>query len=239
MLGLKLDHVSKSGLSLTFRLPQWGGWMYYWIVIRLLIFLILVKQVKFTFSKHFLENAWEKWPEIWNVEVSLPHSKFIRLWSWSVDFPHFGAILTLWNRLNFGFLWIFFRIHGRNGIKFGMLMYPDQLWSWLHFGHSDIFVVSRQFLENPWEEWAKILYAGVSWQPSQLIRNVDLPHFCHDRSMVPCQTEWLSVAKGATAIRSPDLLAHLYLVISDEMKRQTLAYEDYQVNEWGISLTIM
>ena len=32
------------------------------------------------------------------------------------------------------FLVIFFRMHGRNGLKFNLLMYPDHLFSWLYFG---------------------------------------------------------------------------------------------------------
>ena len=34
---------------------------------------------------------------------------------------------------NLGFPCILRRTHGRNGLKFGMLVYPDDLQSWLHF----------------------------------------------------------------------------------------------------------
>ena len=55
--------------------------------------------------------------------------------------------------------------------------------------------------------------------------------------MVLCQSDWPLTAKGATAIRYLDLVVHLYLVISEEMKRQNLAYENYPVAERGVSLT--
>ena len=32
--------------------------------------------------------------EIWLVDVSISPAELIRFWSWSVDFPHCGAILT-------------------------------------------------------------------------------------------------------------------------------------------------
>ena len=40
----------------------------------------------------------------------------IRFWSQSVDFLHFGPILTEWNRSNLGFPTILFRTNGRNVI---------------------------------------------------------------------------------------------------------------------------
>ena len=44
----------------------------------------------------------------------------ISLWSWSVDFPHFGGILTQ-------FLCIFGRTHGKNVLKFDRLIFPEYL----------------------------------------------------------------------------------------------------------------
>ena len=75
------------------------GWYYCHC---LLIFLLLVplwlcKTGQFEVSRHFLENAWEEWPEFWHADVSQPPSELIRFWSCSVDFPHFGAPLTWWN----------------------------------------------------------------------------------------------------------------------------------------------
>ena len=54
-------------------------------------------------SRHLPENAWREWPEILHTDVSWPLSELIRLWSWSVDFPPFGATLTLWNGSIWGF----------------------------------------------------------------------------------------------------------------------------------------
>ena len=63
----------------------------------LLVPLWLCKTGQFEVSRHFLENAWEEWPEFWHADVSQPPSELIRFWSCSVDFPHFGAPLTWWN----------------------------------------------------------------------------------------------------------------------------------------------
>ena len=73
-----------------------------------------------------------EWPEIWHADVFWPPSKLIKFRSWSVDFPF---LLSFWNRSNLGSLAIFFRRHGRNGLQFDMLMYPDYLFNCLHFGH--------------------------------------------------------------------------------------------------------
>ena len=96
----------------------------------------LVKRVKFGVSVHFLKNTWREWPENLHTDVSWPPSKLVRLWSWSVDFSHFGVILTWWNRSNLGFLGISWRTHWGNGLKFCMLMYPNHRQNWLDYGHS-------------------------------------------------------------------------------------------------------
>ena len=94
-----------------------------------------MKQAKFATSGHFLENAREEWPELWHADASWPPSEFFKFWPWSLDFPHFGIILTKWNRSNLGFMALFFRMHGRNGSKFDMQMYPDCIFNCLHFSH--------------------------------------------------------------------------------------------------------
>ena len=65
----------------------------------LLIFLIwrhfnYMKQVKLAIFRNLLETAGEEWPRISHVDVFWPPSELIVFWSWSVDFPHFGVILT-------------------------------------------------------------------------------------------------------------------------------------------------
>ena len=55
------------------------------------------------------------------------------------DFNHSLLIFLLWhnfdlrNGTHFGFPGILWRTHGRNGLKFGMLMDPDKLHTWLDF----------------------------------------------------------------------------------------------------------
>ena len=114
----------------------------------------------------------------------------------SIDFPPLCTIFTWWNWSNSGFLGVFLRMHGSNNLKFGKLMYFDQLENWLHFGHGLLIFLllaplwlsetgqiwdSRPFLENTWEEWPEFWHADVSRPPSELIGfwlcSVDFPHF--------------------------------------------------------------
>ena len=88
------------------------------------------------------------------------------------------------------FLVIFWRTDEWNGIKYGMLMYPDPFkpghilamvcWLssvWHHFDLMKLakFYVSGNFLQNAWEEWCEIWYAGISWSSSELMRFWLLP----------------------------------------------------------------
>ena len=68
-------------------------------------------------------NAWKDWPEIGHVDVSWQFLGLIRIWSWSVDFPYFDLVKLI----------IFWRMHRRGGLKFGMLLHPDHLLDWLDF----------------------------------------------------------------------------------------------------------
>ena len=97
-----------------------------------------------------------------------------------------GRIWGFWEKqIEFGVSWYFWRTHGRNDLKFGMLIYPDHLHILLHFRH-DLLIfpimapfrlwnesnvwVSCHFLGNTWREWPEIYNANVSWPPSELIR---------------------------------------------------------------------
>ena len=69
-----------------------------------------------------------------------------------LDFGHGMLIFLIWvplwhvKQVKFGGSGIFFRTHGRNGLKFDMLMYPDHLWNWLHSGHGLlIFLILAPF----------------------------------------------------------------------------------------------
>ena len=144
-----------------------------------------MKRVKFGVSGHFLENAWREWPEILHADVSWPPSELISSRSRSVDFCHFGTILTWWNRSNLVFPGISWRTHWGNGLKYGVLLYPDHLQNWLDYGYGLViysnfgaililvkrvkFGVSRHFLENPLRKWPEILNADVSSPLSELI----------------------------------------------------------------------
>ena len=86
-----------------------------------------------SYHKHefLLQSLWMPWNlTCWRI---LTTSELIRFWSSSVDFSHFGIILTQWNRPNLQLLDIFWSTHGRNGLNFGMLMYPDHLQNLLNF----------------------------------------------------------------------------------------------------------
>ena len=63
------------------------------------IFLILApfwlsETVQIWGFRDFLQNAWEEWPKIWHADVSLPPLELITFGSWSIGFPHLGAIFT-------------------------------------------------------------------------------------------------------------------------------------------------
>ena len=95
----------KSGMLMYPDHPQ--HWLDYGCA--LLIFLILAvfrlseKGQICGFRNIFLLNAWKEWPDIWHADVSWEPSEMIRLWSWSVYYPHFGGILTSWDSSNFQF----------------------------------------------------------------------------------------------------------------------------------------
>ena len=75
----------------------------------------------------------------------------------------FGFILAKWNRSNLGSLAIFFRMHGRNGMQFDMLMYPDYLFNCSHFGHGLLIFL---ILAGIWmSERSHICsFHGFSWE---------------------------------------------------------------------------
>ena len=110
-------------------------------------------------------------------------------------FNNFGAILTSWKGSNLGFPGIIRRTHGGNGLKFCTLMYLDHLQNWLVYGHGLwIYLILALFwLSETGQIWGfraypgermegnEILYADVSWPPSELIgsgsRSVDFCNF--------------------------------------------------------------
>ena len=68
---------------------------------------------------------------------------FLATFCWLSSFWHNYALAK---QIKFGISGIFFRTHGRKGLKFDMLVYPDRLWEWLHFGHDLlIFLILAAF----------------------------------------------------------------------------------------------
>ena len=55
----------------------------------------------------------------------------VAIYWYSSFWRHFDLV----KQLKFGVSGIFFRTHGRNSLKFNILMYPHHLWNWLHSGH--------------------------------------------------------------------------------------------------------
>ena len=121
-----------------------------------------VKRVKFGVSGHFPENAWRKWPEILHIDVSWPPSEMISSGLRSVDFCNFGTILTKWNGSNLGFPGISWRMQGGNGLKYGMLLYPDHLKNWLDYGYGVvIFLILVLFwLSETGQIWSFQAFSG-------------------------------------------------------------------------------
>ena len=113
-------------------------------------------------SGHLPENAWREWPLIWHADVSWPLSELISLWSQSVDFVNFGAILTQWNGSNLGFPGISRRTHGGNGLKFCTLLYLDHLQNWLVYGYGLlIFLILALFwLSETGQIWGFRAFPG-------------------------------------------------------------------------------
>ena len=124
-----------------------------------------MKQVKFRVSGHFLENAWREWAEIWFAAVSGPLAELISLWSRSGDFSNFCAILTLWNGSNLGFPGICWKIHRGNGLKFCMLVYPDNCQNWSDYGNSlYIFLILMLFwLSETGKIWVSRHFGHALW----------------------------------------------------------------------------
>ena len=114
-----------------------------------------------------LQSLWMAWNlTCWCIPTT---SGLIKFGSSSVDFPHFGIILTQWNRANLPFRTLSGEPNG--GMNFSMLMYSDHLQNLLNFGHGLLnflfwhhfdlvkqvkFGVSGNFLQNAWEEWLAI-----------------------------------------------------------------------------------
>ena len=153
-----------------------------------LVFVVATTNLSF-YCSHFVG---------WNLTCwcILTTSKLIRFWSSSVDFPHFGIILTSETGQTCNFrifsgerkggmactlacwcilttLWTYYIL--------AMVCWFSEFWQNCDFVKQVKFRVSGDFLQNAWEEWLEIWHADVSWLHFQLLIfwawSVDFPHF--------------------------------------------------------------
>ena len=136
-----------------------------------------------------------------------------------------------------------------------MLMYPDHLWNWLHFGHGLlIFLMLAGFWHSEtgqicifqifsWECMEGMGYIMSCWTILTTFRSdFDFGHGLLIFLILVMSALWFRAnltgplwQKCAAAIRSLDLLVHVYLLYRKKWKRRILAYESYPLIELGYS----
>ena len=116
-----------------------------WNLVTVCLFSSLLIEVTIevdVFSGEWIETDW--------MEGLTWTSKPVKLCSWTVYFLDLCDFLALWKKSHSEIVGIFRRTPGRNGVKLGILMYPDHLRNWLHFVNELliflIFVVPVQWL---------------------------------------------------------------------------------------------
>ena len=82
------------------------------------------------------------WPTHWpNISLSIGETYNNCL----LKCIKFGV--SKWNRSNFRILGFIWRMHGRNCLIFGILMYPDHLQNWFDFGHGlFLFSIKAEYI---------------------------------------------------------------------------------------------
>ena len=77
-----------------------------------------------------LKATERQWPRIWHADVSWPPPELNRLVTvyWFFSFWHYFDLVKQDKFV------VSRRMHGENSLKFSLLMYPDHLQNWLHFG---------------------------------------------------------------------------------------------------------
>ena len=194
---------------------------------------------------HSQENAWNEWPRIWHADVSWPALELIKFRSQSIVFAHFGTILTKWDVLNLESPYFLRRMHGRNSLKFGILIYADHLRNWLDCGHGLlIFLILVQcWLSEMGQSWS--FHAptgksieGMAWNlmcwcnltPSVLIRfwsqSIDFPH------LGTILTEW-----GVLNLGSPCFFSRMHG--RNSMKFGMLVYPGHRQNCLNFSQSVL
>ena len=119
--------------------------------------------------RDFLYNAWEEWPKIWHADLSWPPLDLITLDSGSIDIPHFGAILTEWNRWNVQFPGIF------------VTMYTWE--EWAEICHVNLYpVISPEMKKTNFSTWKLSSYRAGGIQTTL---QSDFLVFCYHRLSKP------------------------------------------------------
>ena len=94
--------------------------------------------------------------QIWGMAWKWVCSYFLPTF-YSIDFSHFSDILTKWSRSTLRSSGIFWRMHGRNILISGMLIYSNHLQKWLDFGkHLLIFVILSSLLRLAMPIWLSL-----------------------------------------------------------------------------------
>ena len=123
----------------------------------------LVKQAKLAISEHFHEYNTEGMASnlaCWCILVTLRIDKIlVTVCSYSLFWRNFDLL----KQAKFGVSGIFFRMHGRNGLKFDNLIYPDHLWNWLQSGHGLLlfFIMASFWLRETGQMYS---FQAFSWQ---------------------------------------------------------------------------
>ena len=100
-------------------------------------------------------------PACLSVSLSVPHISRDNILSFHRKFIKFTETILL-HGSNLRFPSIFWKTHGKSGLKFGMLMYPDDLQNWLNFGDGLlIFLILPCPLHRPVPIWLAFSIEGV------------------------------------------------------------------------------
>ena len=135
-----------------------------------------------------------------------------------LDFGHslltFLILASFWlvTQVKFGVSRIFFRTHGRNGLKFYMLMYPDHLLNWLHLGHG-LLVFPGTFITMYGRNEPKfVIFISILWYPQnwkrQILTQENYPVTEWGYPWLLCSQTFLVWLKIATKTRVVNLMFH-------------------------------
>ena len=133
-----------------------------------------MKRVKFGVSGHFL-NAWREWPVI--LHAMLMYLDLLQNWLvqghgllifiilalfWLSETGQIWGSRAFPGKSNLGFPGISWKTHRGNGLKYGMLLYPDHLQNGLDYGNGlVIFLILVLFwLSETGQIWCFQAFSG-------------------------------------------------------------------------------